>query len=106
MLVTDVILRNKDFVIQKPLLLKSSLKTNFIYKVISKDNFEFVKIEFENFYWNLILCDTGLPQILSELLKKFYLLNESKLSTLTEIVAEENLLNFDFRHKQNVYNIR
>lgn len=102
MFANDINVLAKDFVIQKSLLFRGSSKTNFIYRVIG-GSLEFIKIEDENFFLNLFLCDSQMPQILSEILKKFYLLNESKISKLTEIIAEENFLHYDYRYKQNFY---
>lgn len=93
----------KEFVIQKPILFKSNSCSNFIYKVKGNNVFEFLKIENENFQINLFLEDSQLPEILAQILLKFYLTKKSKLSELTELISLENFLHYDYRYRQNFY---
>lgn len=124
----NIIKTKKEFIIQKPVLLKGNSSTNFIYKIDNLDfkflneinalktfkekfsfiqnhkaSIEFFKIESELFKNNLILVESSLDVILSNLLSKCYETGIEKISDLTKLVAEINPVNFDDRYSQNFY---
>jgi hypothetical protein len=114
-------------------LLNAGKTTNFIYKIkganLTKDEiqkinsivsrskimdrivqvqnkggeFEFIKTQRQIFSNNLVLIDSLLPEILSEIIFDFY---SSKFSLLTDLVnkiSEKNPLNFDSENAHNFY---
>jgi len=124
----NILKTKKEFIIQKPVLLKGDSSTNFIYKIDSIDSkflnefnalktfkekfsfiknhksiIEFCKYESELFQNNLILVESCLDLISSVLLFKFYESGIEKISDLIKLVGEENPLNFDNRYSQNFY---
>jgi len=70
--------------------------------------FEFVKTERQIFSNNLILIDSKLPEILSELVLEFYTSSKSLIVDLTSKTTEKNPLNFDNtnEHKFYVYKVK
>jgi len=114
-------------------LLNAGKTTNFIYKIVGdsipkdienkinsintrskiKDRIENIylescKLEFHSlhnptFENNLILIDSSLPKILSELLLKYNTLASSKISELTGYLTEENPLNFNVESSHPYY---
>jgi type II restriction enzyme len=114
-------------------LLNAGKTTNFIYKIVGVNltkndieqinsiasrskimdritqvqnkggSFEFVKTERQIFSNNLVLIDSLLPEILSQIVFDFY---SSKFSHLTDLInktAEKNPLNFDIENEHKFY---
>ena len=65
--------------------------------------FEFVKTQRTIFSNNLILIDSLLPQILSNILFNFYSSSHSNIEDLVKITEEENPLKFDTTNKHLFY---
>jgi len=114
-------------------LLNAGRTTNFIYKIscnnfspskieeinsinsrskirdrvarILEDNLqlEFTETERQIFANNLILIDSKLPEILSELVFEFYSTDKSKIEDLVSEVTIKNPLGFDDSNKHNFY---
>ncbi len=72
----------------------------------SNAKFEFIKPESTNFQNNLILIDSSLPRIISELLLLFFTTNTSKVSDLTERITEMNPLKYDLTQKHPFYSYK
>lgn len=65
--------------------------------------FEFVKTERQIFSNNLVLIDSLLPEILSQIVFEFYSSGFSHLSDLVNSIAERNPLNFDIENDHKFY---
>lgn len=65
--------------------------------------FEFVKTERQVFSNNLVLIDSLLPQILSEIVFDFYTTEFSHLTDLVKLTAEKNPLEFDIENEHKFY---
>lgn len=65
--------------------------------------FEFVKTEKQIFSNNLVLIDSLLPQILSQIVFDFYSSEYSYLTDLVNKIAERNPLNFDIQNEHKFY---
>ncbi|MDY7396415.1 HpaII family restriction endonuclease [Aureibaculum sp. 2210JD6-5] len=75
-----------------------------IVKIQSKSGkFEFVKTERQIFSNNLVLIDSLLPEILSQIVFGFYSSQFSNLTDLVNIVADKNPLNFDIENEHKFY---
>jgi len=68
-----------------------------------KGNFEFIKTEKPIFSNNLILIDSKLPEILSEIVYGFYSSRKSSLVHLVENINTKNPLNFDNSNEHKFY---
>lgn len=114
-------------------LLNAGKTTNFIYKIkgakLSKDEiqeinsvasrskildrisqiqksggqFDFIKTERQIFSNNLVLIDSLLPEILSEIVFDFYSSEFSHLADLVKKTADKNPLNFDIENEHKFY---
>lgn len=73
-----------------------------------KSEINFVRCQRRTFSNNLVLIDSALPQILAEVVLKFYSTSDSKLRQLVNSIALENPLNFDTsdEHKYYEYKIK
>lgn len=73
-----------------------------------KGKLEFVKTESSIFSNNLILIDSALPKIISEILLIFFTSNLSKTSTLIKEISSKNPLeyNLDSNHPFYIYKIK
>lgn len=69
----------------------------------SKGEFNFVKTERQIFSNNLILIDSKLPEILSEIVYDFYSSNKSNISELVKNVNTRNPIGFDITNKHKFY---
>lgn len=117
-------------------LLNAGKTTNFIYKIVgvnlAKDEieqinsidtrrkimdrifqiqdkggrFEFVKTEKQIFSNNLVLIDSLLPQILSQIVFDFYSSEFSNLTDLLNLTAQKNPLNFDIENEHKFYDYK
>lgn len=67
---------------------------------------DFVKPESSNFQNNLVLIDSSLPKIISELLLLFFTTDISKVSDLTEAVADMNPLKYDLTQEHPFYSYK
>lgn len=117
----------------KTFLLKAHKDANFIFKVcglsdqedvISKFNsernlksrianilksggsFEFIDIEGDIFYNNLVLIDSLLPEILAEILVHYYSNGKVVLKDLVGVLEKENPLDFNQEHKHQFYSYK
>lgn len=64
---------------------------------------EFVKTEKKIFSNNLILVDSLLPEILSQIVLNFYSSNMSEMSDLVAAIAKKNPLSFDIENEHKFY---
>lgn len=82
---------------------KSKIKDR-IENIINKGgSFMFVGTEQQIFSNNLILIDSLLPAILSEIVFNFYTSNSSKIVDLVSNIEIKNPLNFDISNKHQFY---
>lgn len=65
--------------------------------------FEFVKTERQIFSNNLVLIDSLLPQILSQIVFTFYSSEFSRLTDLVDLIAKKNPLGFDTKNEHKFY---
>lgn len=65
--------------------------------------FKFVKTERKVFSNNLVLIDSLLPQILSEIVFDFYTTEFSHLTDLVKLTADKNPLEFDIENEHKFY---
>jgi type II restriction enzyme len=68
-----------------------------------KGNFIFTKTEKQIFSNNLILIDSKLPEILSQIVYEFYSSDKSSVSDLVEKVSTTNPLEFDIANEHKFY---
>lgn len=68
-----------------------------------KGKFEFIKTERQIFSNNLVLIDSLLPQILSQIVFDFYSSEFSHLTDLVNKTAEKNPLKFDIENEHKFY---
>jgi len=69
----------------------------------SKGKFNFVKTERQIFSNNLILIDSKLPEILSQIVYEFYSSDKSSVSNLVENTNTKNPLGFDISNEHKFY---
>jgi type II restriction enzyme len=69
----------------------------------SKGQFDFVKTEKQVFSNNLILIDSKLPEILSQIVYEFYSSKKSSVLDLVENINSKNPLNFDVSNEHKFY---
>lgn len=75
-----------------------------VAKILEKEGkFEFLRTEKQIFSNNLVLIDSLLPEILSQIILKFYSGNILRLVDLVERVSDKNPLNFDTANKHQFY---
>ena len=75
-----------------------------IAEIQSKDGiFEFAKTEKQIFSNNLVLIDSLLPQILSQIVFDFYTSEFSHLTDLVNLTAKKNPLEFDIENEHKFY---
>ncbi|MFD1016703.1 HpaII family restriction endonuclease [Winogradskyella rapida] len=65
--------------------------------------FNFIKTERQIFSNNLILIDSRLPEILSEIIYEFYSSKKSSIIDLVESINSQNPLNFDISNEHKFY---
>src|SRR5699024_7006936 len=117
-------------------LLNASQTTNFVYEIVNLnlDNnqiqdlnnlntrnkiqkrvkeiksyngiFKFYKLDNSIFYNNLVLVDSVLPQIMSEIILDFYSSKRSKLEDLVSHIIDKNPLKFDLQNNHPFYNYK
>ncbi len=66
-------------------------------------NFEFLKLEKQIFSNNLVLIDSLLPQILSQIVFEFYSGSFSHLTDLVDVISNKNPLHFDMENEHKFY---
>lgn len=66
-------------------------------------HFRFIKLENSVFSNNLVLIDSLLPNILSEILFLFFTSNRSTVKSLTSAMTEANPLGYDNQHAHKFY---
>jgi hypothetical protein len=69
----------------------------------SNGQFDFVKTERQIFSNNLILIDSKLPEILSQIVYEFYSSNKSSIADLVDNTNTKNPLNFDISNEHKFY---
>lgn len=69
----------------------------------SNGKFEFIKTEKQIFSNNLILVDSKLPELLSQIVYEFYSSNKSSITDLVENTNTKNPLNFDISNEHKFY---
>jgi type II restriction enzyme len=69
----------------------------------SNGQFDFVKTERQIFSNNLILIDSKLPEILSQIVYEFYSSNKSSIADLVDNTNTKNPLNFDVSNEHKFY---
>ena len=69
----------------------------------TKGNFNFTKTERQIFSNNLILIDSKLPEILSQIVYEFYSSDKSSISDLVENTNTKNPLGFDISNEHKFY---
>lgn len=75
-----------------------------IVKIQKKDGqFDFIKTERQIFSNNLVLIDSLLPEILSQIVFDFYSSEFSNLTDLVNKTADKNPLNFDIENEHKFY---
>lgn len=75
-----------------------------ITKILNEGGtFEFVKTERQIFSNNLVLIDSLLPQILSEIVFDFYTTEFSHLTDLVKLTTDKNPLEFDIENEHKFY---
>jgi len=85
---------------------KSKVKDRISLIIEKGGRFEFVNTQKNIFNNNLILIDSRLPQILSNLLLEFYSSNFSDIENLVKIIEKNNPLNFDTTSKHLFYSYK
>lgn len=68
-----------------------------------KGQFNFIKTERQIFSNNLILIDSRLPEILSEIVYQFYSSHKSSITELVDSINSKNPLNFDVTNDHKFY---
>lgn len=69
----------------------------------AKGEFEFIKTERQIFSNNLILIDSKLPEIVSQIVFEFYSTDKYKVTDLVEKTTNKNPLNFDTSNEHQFY---
>lgn len=69
----------------------------------SNGQFGFIKTERKIFSNNLILIDSKLPEILSQIVFEFYSSDKSNVSDLVETISNRNPINFDISNEHKFY---
>jgi type II restriction enzyme len=64
---------------------------------------DFISLEQNIFKNNLVLIDSKLPDILSEMIKQFFTSSSSKISSLTKEINSKNPLEYDTQHSHSFY---
>ncbi len=82
---------------------RSKIMDRINYVLKSKGQFNFVKTEKQIFSNNLILIDSKLPEILSQVVYEFYSSKNSRISDLVENTSSKNPLNFDISNEHKFY---
>lgn len=71
-----------------------------------KGTFQFKKTESSVFQNNLVLIDSALPKILSEILLLFFTTNQSKVSDLVNVISAKNPLAYDLDNNHPFYSYK
>jgi len=82
---------------------KSKIKDRIEYIINKGGSFKFIGTEQQIFSNNLVLIDSLLPEILSEIVFNFYTSNSSRIVELVSNVEIKNPLNFDISNKHQFY---
>ncbi len=85
---------------------KSKVKDRISLIFLKGGEFEFVNTQKNIFSNNLILIDSRLPQILSNLLLEFYSSNSSDIESLIKTIEMKNPLDFDVSSKHLFYSYK
>ena len=82
---------------------KSKIMDRINLVLQSGGQFDFAKTEKQVFSNNLILIDSKLPEILSQIIYEFYSSKKSSISDLVENTNSKNPLNFDVSNEHKFY---
>jgi hypothetical protein len=82
---------------------KSKIKDRIIEIKKLGGNFQFVSLEHDIFKNNLVLIDSMLPNILSEIVMSFYSSNLNTIVSLTREISQKNPLNYDTQFSHSFY---
>lgn len=85
---------------------RSKIRDRILEIQSEKGSFEFIKTENQIFSNNLVLIDSLLPQILSNILLDFYSSEYAHLSDLVERIADKNPLNFNIENDHQFYDYK
>jgi type II restriction enzyme len=85
---------------------KSKIKDRILELKKAGIQLEFQSFENSIFKNNLILIDSSIPQIISEILLEFYSSKHSSITDLLKKVEISNPLNFDYSHSHKFYEIK
>ncbi len=101
--ITDINLTDVDLEQINDIDTKSKIMDRIAQILNNGGKLEFVKTEKQIFSNNLILIDSLLPQILSQIIFDFYTSEYSHLTDLVEKSSEKNPLNFDTENEHKFY---
>jgi len=82
---------------------RSKIMDRIVQVQNANGTFEFVKTERQIFSNNLVLIDSLLPQILSQIVIDFYSSENSHLTDLVNQISKKNPLNFDVENEHKFY---
>lgn len=85
---------------------RSKIKDRIQFITDKGGGFEFIKTEKQIFSNNLVLIDSFLPKITSEIVLHFYSSNVSKVKDLVTLIEVHNPLNFDTSNEHKFYNYK
>lgn len=84
----------------------ADIKSRVLYILNNEYKLSFKKVENQIFSNNLILIDSLLPKILSNIILDYYSTEYSYLSDLVELTANKNPQNFDVDNKYKFYDYK
>lgn len=84
----------------------ADIKSRVLYILNNEYKLSFKKVENQIFSNNLILIDSLLPKILSNIILDYYSTEYSHLSDLVELTANKNPQNFDIDNKHKFYDYK
>ena len=96
-------INNSDFNVINSISSRSKIKDRISFIQKCSGTFHFVKTEKQIFSNNLVLIDSLLPEILSQIVFDYYTSPISHLTDLVEKIADSNPLNFDIDNNHNFY---
>lgn len=103
---TDVLLADSE--IEKINLIGGREKIKYRLIALKNQNININYFDLSNdiFKNNLVLVDSLMPEIMSEMVKCFYSTKYSKLSDLSDELTKNNPLNFDLNHNHGFYDYK
>ncbi len=101
--INDIDLSNKDRDRINQINSTSKVKNRVLDILKNCGSLSFSDMESKVFKNNLILIDSRLPEIIAEIILKFFSTDHSKVSDLIELVQKENPLGYDLQHSHKYY---